>query len=128
VHAGPVERLARPQHQPGQVERDDAGNAFLELIGRKRHHVADQHLVRVGRPARQHLHAVEGDPAIVLGGHPQRGLRQALGKIIVPVARRLRRNDRIGGKQFVAPDVLIDRHEIAAAAAGRAVEHLRLHR
>jgi hypothetical protein len=107
--------------------RNHAADRFLELIGRQRHHVSDQHLVRVGGAARQHLHAVERNPLVVFRGHPQSRLRQPLGQIVVLVARTLRRNDRIGCEQVVAPDMLVDGQEIVAVATGLAVEHLRLH-
>ena len=128
AHAWPVERLTRPQREARQVQWNNAGDGFLELVRRERHYIADQHLVSVGRSACQHLHAVERDALVVLGGDPERRLRQSLGQVVVLVARALRRNDRISREQVVAPHVLVDRQQIVLVAARLAVEHFGLHR
>jgi hypothetical protein len=82
--------------------------------------------VRIDGAARQHFHAVERDAPVVFRGHPQRGLWQPLGQVVILVACALRRDDRIGREQVVSPDMLVNSQQIVAAPAGLAVEHLGL--
>ena len=101
---------------------------FFALIGRQRHDVTDQHLVRIGSAARQHLHAIDSDAAVIFSGDAKRRLLQPMRLIVVLVARGRRRHECVGGKDVVAPQVLVDAQKIAAVSSRLGVEHFRLHR
>ena len=66
--------LARPQRNARRVERQRRGDRLaLELVVDRRE-VADQISSAIDRAGRQHLHAGDGDAAVVLGDHLQVGI------------------------------------------------------
>ena len=127
AHGMLLEGLPRPDRDAFRAEGNAAGDRLLDLAGAERQQIADPCLVGEDRRGAQHLHAVEGDPGIVLVGHAKRRDRHALALVHFRLARALGRQNGVGRAHVVLAHVPVIADHVLAEALPDALEQIRAH-